>query len=152
MSIETRLSELGIELPDAPAPAANYVPFTVSGNLVFVSGQIPMADGSITTGRVGDDLSVEDGAAAARVCGLNILAQVKAACGGDLSRVRRCLKLGGFVTSAPGFTDQPLVINGASNLMVEVLGESGRHARFAVGAPELPLGAAVEVEAIFEID
>lgn len=151
MDIDARLAELGIELPEAPAPAANYVPYTVTGNLVFVSGQISTGPDGLVKGRVGDDMTVEEGAAAARLCGLNLLAQAKAACGGDLSRLKRCLKLGGFVTSAEGFTDQPKVINGASDLMVEVMGDAGRHARFAVGAPELPLGVAVEIEGIFEI-
>lgn len=151
MSIEDRLVELGIELPEAPTPMANYVPYTVTGDLVFVSGQTPERDGTIVAGTLGADMSIEEGAAAARICGLFLLAQAKNACGGDLSRLSRCLKLGGFVVSAPDFFDQPKVINGASDLMVEVLGESGRHARFAVGAPALPGGAAVEVEAVFQI-
>jgi enamine deaminase RidA (YjgF/YER057c/UK114 family) len=151
-AIDRRLAELGIELPKAAAPVANYVPFVVTGNLVFVSGQVPLENGEIRyRGRLGGDLSVDDGYQAARVCGLNVIAQVKEACGGDLDRVRRCVKLGGFVCSAPEFTDQPKVVNGASDLMVEVFGANGQHARFAVGAPALPLGASVEVDAVFEI-
>ncbi|HWL56188.1 MAG TPA: RidA family protein [Paracoccus sp. (in: a-proteobacteria)] len=146
MSIETRLAELGITLPDAPAPAANYVPFVISGNLLFVSGQI-----STRKGRLGDDLAVEAGAEAARTCGLALLAQARAALG-SLDRVKRVVKLGGFVNSTPEFTDQPEVVNGCSNLMVEVFGDRGRHARAAVSAPALPRGVAVEVEAIFEIE
>jgi len=146
MSIETRLAELGITLPAAPAPAANYVPFVISGNLLFVSGQI-----SARKGRLGDDLAVEAGAEAARTCGLALLAQARAALG-SLDRVKRVVKLGGFVNSTPEFTDQPEVVNGCSDLMVEVFGERGRHARAAVSAPALPRGVAVEVEAIFEIE
>ncbi|WP_323009347.1 RidA family protein [Paracoccus sp. (in: a-proteobacteria)] len=144
MSIETKLAELGITLPDAPAPAANYVPYVITGSLLFVSGQI-----SQTKGRLGDDLAVEEGAEAARGCGLALLAQARAALG-SLDRVARVVKLTGFVNSTPEFTDQPEVINGCSNLMVEVFGDKGRHARAAVSAPALPRGVAVEVEAIFE--
>ena len=151
-TIDARLAELGIELPAASTPAANYVPFVVTGNQVFVSGQVPVWNGEIGhRGRLGEDLTVDDGYQAARVCALNVIAQLKAACGGDLDSVVRCVKLGGFVNSAPGFTDQPKVMNGASDLMVEVFGDKGRHARFAVGAPALPLGVAVEVDAVFEI-
>ena len=151
-TIEQRLAELGIELPQASAPAANYVPFVVSGNLVFVAGQVPMWNGEIRhRGRLGDDFTIDDGYQAARLCALNVIAQVKAACGGDLDRVVRCVKLGGFINSAPAFTDQPKVMNGASDLIVEVFGDKGHHARFAVGAPTLPLGVSVEVDAIFEI-
>ena len=151
--IEARLEELGITLPQPAAPAANYVPFVVCGNLVFVSGQITVWNGELRhIGTVGADLSVEVGAAAARLCGLNLIAQVKAACDGDLDRVRRCVKLGGFVNCTAEFRDQPKVVNGASDLMVEVFGEAGRHARFAVGAPSLPLGVAVEVDGVFEIE
>lgn len=145
MSIESKLTELGITLPEAPAPAANYVPWVISGNLLFVSGQI-----SALKGRLGDDLAVEQGAEAARGCGLSLLAQARAALG-SLDRVARVVKLGGFVNSTATFTDQPEVINGCSNLMVEVFGERGRHARAAVSAPSLPRGVAVEIEAIFEI-
>ena len=149
--IEARLAEMGLELPEAPAPAANYVPWTVSGMLVFVAGQIPVRDGKIVTGRLGLDASVDEGAAAAELCALNLLAQAKAAAGGDSSRIARCLKLGGFVQCTPDFTDHPEVINGASNLIVAAMGDAGRHARFAVGAPSLPRGSAVEVEGIFEL-
>ncbi len=150
--IDARLAQLGIDLPDAPAPAANYVPYVISGNLVFVAGQIPMANGKpLYVGQVGGDFSADEGAACARLCGLNVLAQVKAACGCDLDRVVRCVKLGGFVNCAAGFTQHPVVINGASDMMVEIFGDAGRHARFAVGASSLPLGVAVEIDAIFEI-
>lgn len=145
MSIESKLTELGITLPEAPAPAANYVPWVISGNLLFVSGQI-----SALKGRLGEDLAVEQGAEAARGCGLSLLAQARAALG-SLDRVARVVKLGGFVNSTATFTDQPEVVNGCSNLMVEVFGERGRHARAAVSAPSLPRGVAVEIEAIFEI-
>lgn len=152
-TIDARLKELGITIPEAPAPAANYVPFTTSGNLVFVAGQVPFVDGKLTkTGRVGEDASVEDGHEQARICAINLIAQVKVACGGDLDRVRRVLKLGGFVASAPDFTGQPAVVNGASDLMVDVFGDAGKHARFAVGANVLPLGCVVEIDGIFEID
>ena len=150
--VERRLQELGITLPGAPAPVANYVPYVVHGDLVFVSGQITFVDGKVAhTGRVGGSLTIEQGQAAARVCALNVLAQLHAACSGDLDRVVRCLRVGGFVNSAPDFTQQPQVINGASDLFVEVLGDIGRHARFAVGAGNLPADSAVEVEAIFAI-
>ena len=150
--IDARLTELGIELPQAAAPAANYVPYVVSGNLVFVSGQVTVWNGEFRyQGKVGQDLGVEDGQAAARLCALNIIAQVKAACGGDLDRVVRIVRLGGFVNSTPDFTDQPKVINGASDLMAEVFGDKGKHARAAVSAAALPLGVAVEVEAVVEI-
>ena len=151
VDIEARLADMGLELPGAPAPAANYIPWTVSGTLVFVAGQIPVRDGSIVTGRLGLDVSVDEGAAAAELCALNLLAQAKAAAGGDTRRIARCLKLGGFVQCTPDFTDHPEVINGASNLVVAAMGDAGRHARFAVGAPSLPRGAVVEVEAIFAL-
>lgn len=144
-SPEARLSALGITLPDAAAPAANYVPFVISGKMLFVSGQI-----SATKGRLGDDLDLAQGTAAARECGLSLLAQAKAALG-SLDRVQRVVRLGGFVQSSPDFTDQPEVVNGASDLMVEVFGEAGRHARAAVSCPALPRGVAVEVDAVFEI-
>lgn len=150
--IEARLAELGIELPEAPTPAANYVPFVQTGKLVFIAGQVPFAGGELKyVGKIGRDFDVEEGAACARLCAINILAQLKAACGGDLDRVARCVKLGGFVNCPPDFTQQPQVVNGASDLIVEVFGDAGRHARFAVGAPSLPLGVAVEVDAIFEL-
>lgn len=150
--IEARLTELGISLPKAAAPAANYVPYTISGNLVFVSGQVPFVDGKLQyQGKVGTDFSTEEAADCARICGLNILAQVKAACDGDLDRVVRCVKLGGFVNCVDGYGEQPKVINGASDLMADVLGDKGQHARFAVGTNALPMNVAVEIDAIFEI-
>lgn len=147
MSIENRLAELGIVLPAAAAPVAAYVPVVVTGNLAHVSGQLPFVDGQLVTGRLGEDVSLERGAAAARACGLMILAQLQAALG-SLDRVERIVKLGAFVNSAATFTDQPKVANGASELMAEVFGDAGKHARSAVGVPVLPLGAAVEVDAI----
>jgi len=151
MDIDARLSELGITLPDAPAPAANYVPFVQVGELLHVSGQVPIRDGAFVTGKLGAELSVEEGAAAARICALSLLAQVRSACGGDFSRFVRAVKLVGFVNSTPEFGDQPKVINGASDTMVEILGEAGRHARSAVSAGALPFNVAVEVEGIFQI-
>ena len=147
MSIQTRIADLGIELPAAAAPVAAYLPVVVAGNLAHVSGQLPFIDGKLVTGRLGEDVSLEQGTAAARACGLMILAQLDAALG-SLDRVERIVKLGAFVNSAATFTDQPKVANGASDLMVEVFGEAGKHARSAVGVPVLPLGAAVEVDAI----
>lgn len=150
-SIDARLTELGINLPDAPAPAANYVPYVVSGSMVYISGQISQNADGLITGKLGADVSPEDGQAAARACGLALIAQLKAACGGDLGRVKRVVKLTGFVNATPEFSQHPMVINGASDLMVEVFGDKGAHARAAVGAGSLPLGVAVEVEGIFEI-
>jgi len=150
MSIPSRLAELGIELPAAAAPVAAYVPVVVAGNIAHVSGQLPFIDGQLVTGRLGENVSLEQGTAAARACGLMILAQLQAALG-SLDRVERIVKLGAFVNSAGSFTDQPKVANGASELMVEVFGEAGKHARSAVGVPVLPLGAAVEVDAVVEI-
>jgi enamine deaminase RidA (YjgF/YER057c/UK114 family) len=151
-AIERRLAARGLELPAAPAPAANYVPFTISGKLLLVAGQLPLVKGEVAvSGRLGDGVSLAQGQEAARICALNLLAQARAACGGDLARLARCLKLGGFVSCTPDFTDHPAVINGASDLMVEAMGEAGRHARFAVGCASLPRAAAVEVEAIFEL-
>ncbi len=150
--IDARLEELGIELPQAAAAVANYVPYVVTGNMVFVSGQVTIENGEFKyQGKLGSDLSAEQGQEAARLCALNIIAQLKEACGGDLDRVRRIVKLGGFVNSTPDFKDQPKVINGASDLMVEVFGDKGRHARAAVSAGALPAGVAVEVDAIAEI-
>lgn len=149
--IDTRLNELGLTLPDAPAPAANYVPFVRTGDLVFVSGQISQGPDGLIKGRLGADMDVAAGAAAAKRCALSLMAQVRAACGGDLDRVVRVVKLTGFVNSTPDFTDQPKVINGCSDLLVEVFGDAGRHSRSAVGAPALPLGVAVEIEAIFQV-
>lgn len=149
---ESRLAEHGITLPEAAKPAGNYVPFVLTGNLLFVSGQLPFGpDGKIAhTGKLGDEVSLEDGQQAARLCALNILAQAKAALGG-LERIARCVKVGGFVNCTPDFVQQPQVINGASDLLALALGDRGAHARFAVGAANLPAGAAVEVDAIFEI-
>lgn len=149
MSIEARLQELGIVLPEAAAPVASYLPVAVQGGFAHVSGQLPFIDGELVTGRLGEDISVEAGTAAARACGLMILAQLKAA--GVLEKVERVVKLGGFVSSTAEFTDQPKVINGASDLMLDVFGEIGKHARAAVGVPALPLGAAVEVDAIIAL-
>ncbi len=149
--IDARLRELGIDLPEALTPVANYVPYVVTGNLVFVSGQIPRIGDETITGKLGADADVEQGLRAARYCALNILAQLKAACGGDLDRVTRCVKLGGFVNGAPDFADAPRIINGASDVFVEVFGDAGRHARFAVAAACLPLNVTVEVDAVFEI-
>ena len=147
---ETRLAELGVTLPDAPAPAANYVPYVQVGNLVHVSGQISTKDGKFLIGKLGENMTAEDGAQAARSCAISLLAQVKAACGGDLDRLQRVVKLVGFVNSTSDFGDQPKVINGASDFMVEALGDAGRHARSAVSAASLPFGVAVEIEGIFE--
>ncbi|NQU61984.1 MAG: RidA family protein [Rhodospirillales bacterium] len=151
--IDARLAELGIELPEAATPVANYVPFVVTGNLVFVSGQVTLWDGERKfIGQVGKDFDIDEGYQAARLCGLNLIAQVREACGGDLDRVKRVVKLGGFVNATPDFNDHPKVINGASDLMVDVFGDAGKHARFAVGAPSLPLGMAVEVDGVFEVE
>ena len=149
---ETRLAELGVTLVDAPAPAANYVPFVRQGNTLYVSGQISMADGAMIVGKLGVDTDVAAGAAAARTCAINLLSQVKAGCDGDLDRLKRVVKLTGFVNSAPDFLDHPKVVNGASDFLVEALGEAGRHARSAVGVAALPFGVAVEIEGIFEIE
>lgn len=149
--IDARLAELGITLPDAPAPAANYVPFVRSGNTLYVSGQISQDEDGLMLGKVGGDATVEQGAAAARRCALSLLAQVRAACDGDFDRLVRVVKLTGFVNSTPDFTDQPKVINGCSDTLVEILGDKGRHARSAVSAGALPLGVMVEIEGIFEI-
>jgi enamine deaminase RidA (YjgF/YER057c/UK114 family) len=150
--IESRLAENGIQLPEAAAPAANYVPYIVSDRLVFVSGQVTMENGEIRyQGKVGEEFTVAEAQQAARLCAMNLISQLRAACGGDLDRVWRVVRLGGFVNSAPGFTDQHLVINGASDLMVEVFGTAGRHARAAVGVSELPFGVAVEVDGVFEL-
>ena len=151
--IDKRLDELGITLPVAAKPVANYVPWSRTGNLVFISGQGPIADGKITLqGCLGESISIEDGIKSARLCALNVVAQLKDACGGDLDRVKRIVKLVGFVNATPSFTDHPKVINGASDFMVEVFGDKGRHARSAVASPSLPFGISVEVEAIIEIE
>jgi enamine deaminase RidA (YjgF/YER057c/UK114 family) len=148
---EARLAELGVTLPDAPAPAANYVPFVQVGDLVHVSGQISMGSDGLITGKLGADMEVKAGAAAAKSCAISLLAQCRAACGGDLDRLVRVVKLVGFVNSTADFTEQPKVINGASDFLVEALGEAGRHARSAVSAAALPMGVAVEIEAIFQV-
>jgi enamine deaminase RidA (YjgF/YER057c/UK114 family) len=152
-TVENKLAERGIALPAAPSPVANYVPFVRSGNLVIVSGQICYgADGKLVAkGRLGETVSLGDGQKAARACALNMLAQVKAAVG-DLDRVKRVVRLGGFINSAPGYADGPKVMNGASDLMVEVFGDKGRHARSTIGAAALPSDAAVEVEGLFEVE
>lgn len=149
MSIEARLAELGIILPEAAAPVASYQPVVIAKGLAHVSGQLPFVGGKLVTGRLGEDVSIDDGYAAARACGLMIAAQLRAA--GVLDQVERVVKLGAFVNSTPDFTDQPKVANGASELMFEIFGEAGRHARSAVGVPVLPLGAAVEVDAVIAL-
>lgn len=153
MNLDQKLKSLGYELPKAAPPAASYIPYVVSCNLVFVAGQIPFLNGqTMHQGKLGETMNIEQGVEAAKACALNILAQVNAAVGGDWSKVKRCVKLGGFVSCVPEFTDHPKVINGASELIVAVMGDAGKHARFAVGAPNLPLGCAVEIDAVFEID
>lgn len=149
--IETKLAEMGVTLPEAAAPAANYVPFVRVGSTLYVSGQIPFVEGGMMTGKVGADASLDDGIAAAQRCAIWLLSQVKAACDGDIERLQRVVKLTGFVNSTPDFGDQPKVINGCSDFMVEALGERGRHARSAVSAGALPFGVMVEIEGIFEI-
>jgi len=150
-NFETRLAEMGVTLPDAPAPAANYVPFVVVGDIVYVSGQISSNESGLITGKLGAGMSTEEGAAAARRCAISLLAQVKAACGGNLDRLVRVVKLTGFVNSTADYTEQPKVVNGASDFLVEALGDAGRHSRSAVSAAALPLGVAVEIEGIFQI-
>jgi enamine deaminase RidA (YjgF/YER057c/UK114 family) len=142
---------LGVSLPDAPAPAANYVPHVTVGDTVYVSGQVPMVDGSYVIGKLGADMDVAGGAAAAKACAISLLAQVKAACGGDLDRLVRVVKLTGFVNSTGDFGDQPKVINGASDFLVEALGDAGSHSRSAVSAASLPFGVAVEIEGVFQV-
>lgn len=150
--VETRLATLGIALPDAPSPVANYVPFALSGNLLFISGQVSKAaDGSLAKGQLGGGLTVEEGRQAARLCALNILAQARAALG-SLDRITQIVRLNGFVNAAPAFTEHPQVVNGASDLMVEVLGDKGRHTRVAVGVSSLPLGCAVEIDAVIRVE
>jgi enamine deaminase RidA (YjgF/YER057c/UK114 family) len=149
--IDQRLGDLGITLPEPPAPVASYVPFVVSGNLVHISGQVSRAADGDRLGKLGETVTLEEGQAAARICGLNLIAQLKAACGGDLDRLVRVVKLGGFVNATPDFAPIPAVINGCSDLMLDVFGDAGRHARSAVGVANLPFGFAVEVDGIFEI-
>ncbi|MEM8553755.1 MAG: RidA family protein [Pseudomonadota bacterium] len=151
-AFDAKLEELGITLPDAAAPAANYVPYVLAGDLLHVSGQLPKAeDGTLITGTLGAGLTIEDGQRAAELCAIHLLAQVKAACDGDLDRLVRIVKLGAFVNSTPEFIDQPQVVNGASNLLVEILGDTGQHARSAVASPSLPFGVAVEIDGVFQI-
>ncbi|MEQ8443962.1 MAG: RidA family protein [Alphaproteobacteria bacterium] len=151
--IDRKLQELGIELPDAPGAAGAYVGYVQTGNLLFVAGQVPFWNGELKfKGKVGADLSIEEGAEAARVCALNILAQAKQALGGDLDRIRRVVKLSGFVNCPADFGDHPKVINGASNVIGEIFGDAGAHARIALGAGSLPLGVAVEVDAVIEVE
>jgi len=151
-SVEERLARLGLTLPEAPAPAANYVPYVVTGNLVFIAGQAPVVDGKYqSVGRVGAEVSLEAAQAAARLCALNVLAQVKAAAGGEWSRVTRCVRICGYVSSAPTFFEQPKVLDGASDLMVQALGEAGKHARSALGVLALRGNVPVVIDAIFEI-
>ncbi len=150
--IEARLKELGIVIPDAVPALANYVPWVQSGNNVWIAGQVPLVDGELKhVGKVGDDIELEEAQAAARICGLNLISQVRAACDGDLDRVVRCLKVGGYVNAVADFGQHPQVVNGASDLMVEVFGDAGRHARFAVGAGSLPRNVSVEIDAVFEV-
>lgn len=152
-NIDKRLAELGITVPTPAKPVANYVGWVRTGNLVFTAGQVTLADGKFHyLGKVGRDITLEDASKGARLCAINILAQLREACGGDLDRVKRIVKLVGFVNGIPEFTDQPKVVNGASDLMVEVFGDKGKHARSAVGAGSLPLNVAVEVEAVAEIE
>ena len=147
---ESRLADLGISLPEPMAAVANYVPYVITGNQLFVSGQVSVGPEGLVKGRLGENMSLEDGQAAARLCALNLIAQCKAAVS-DLSRIKRVVKLGGFVNAHPDFVEIPQVINGCSDLMVDVFGEVGRHARSAVSSPVLPLGVAVEVDGVFEI-
>ncbi len=151
--IADRLAELGIELPGAPNPVANYQPYVVSGNLVFISGQVTIWNGEIMhQGKIGRDMTIEQGYEAARMCGLNLIAQAGAACGGDLDRIKQVVKLGAFVNSIDDFKELPNVVNGASDLMAEVFGDAGRCTRTNVGVPSLPLGFAVEIDGVFEIE
>jgi enamine deaminase RidA (YjgF/YER057c/UK114 family) len=151
-AIASRLEKLGIVLPEPPKPVASYVGFVREGSLVFVSGQLPFVDGKLfKTGKLGADVTLEEAAAAARVCAINLLAQARSACGGDLDKIRRCVRLGAFVACTPAFSEHPKVVNGASDLMAEVLGEAGQHARTSVGVASLPLDACVEVEAVFAV-
>ena len=151
MSIEEKLAELGLTLPQPAAPVAAYVPVVISGGMAFVSGQVSMKDGALIKGRLGENMTPEEGIAAAQACGLMIVAQLKAALDGDLSRIVKIVKLGAFVSSTADFVDQPRIANGASELMVALFGEAGRHARSAVGVPVLPLGVAVEIDAIVAV-
>lgn len=152
ISVDAKLADLGIKLPTPAIPVASYVPYVIVGNMVYISGQLPVLDGKMQyQGKLGADISIDDGALAARLCALNLIAQLKSACGGDLNRVARCVKLTGFVNGVDGFADQPKVMNGASNLMVDVFGDLGKHARAAVGTNSLPFNVCVEVEGVFQI-
>ena len=152
MTVEDRLKELNIVLPTPPSPVASYVPYTINGKILYISGQVTLTpEGLKYIGTIGRELSLEDGKAAARLCGINTIAQAKAACGGDLEKIRRVLKVTVFVNAIPGFAQHPEVANGASDLLVQVFGEAGRHARAAIGAVSLPRNVATEVEAIFEL-
>jgi len=151
--IDQRLKELNIELDDASVPAGSYVPYVITNNLVFISGQLPFIDGKLTIkGKVGDNVSLDDAVKMSEACAKALLSQLKAACNGNLDKVNKVVKLGGFVASAPNFTDQPKVINGASNLIVNIFGDKGKHSRFAVGVAALPLNVPVEIDGIFEIE
>ena len=153
MNFEDKIKELNIELPDAKPPVGSYVATKISGNLLFISGQISIkADGSLIKGKIGDELNTEQGYEAAKRCGLSIVAQAKVACKGDLSKIKSCLKLNGFVNSTNDFTEQPKVINGASDLISSIFGEAGMHTRAAISTNSLPLGVSVEVDAIFELN
>ena len=151
MSVEDKLAEMGLTLPKPAAPVAAYVPVVIAGGMAYVSGQVSMRDGQLIKGRLGENMGLEEGMAAAQACGLMIVAQLKAALDGDLSRVEKIVKLGAFVSSTADFVDQPKIANGASELMVALFGEAGRHARSAVGVPVLPLGVAVEIDAIVAV-
>ena len=151
--IDQRLKELNVELDDASAPAGSYVPYVITNNLVFISGQLPFIDGKLTIkGKVGDNVSLDDAVKMSEACAKALLSQLKAACDGNLDKVNKVVKLGGFVASAPNFTDQPKVINGASDLIVNIFGDKGKHSRFAVGVAALPLNVPVEIDGIFEIE
>ena len=151
--IDQRLKELNIELDDASVPAGSYVPYVITNNLVFISGQLPFIDGQLTIkGKVGDNVSLDDAVKMSEACAKALLSQLKAACNGNLDKVNKVVKLGGFVASAPNFTDQPKVINGASDLIVNIFGDKGKHSRFAVGVAALPLNVPVEIDGIFEIE
>ncbi|MDG1466872.1 MAG: RidA family protein [Alphaproteobacteria bacterium] len=151
--IDQRLKELNIELDDASVPAGSYVPYVITNNLVFISGQLPFIDGNLTIkGKVGDNVSLDDAVKMSEACAKALLSQLKAACNGNLDKVNKVVKLGGFVSSAPNFTDQPKVINGASDLIVNIFGDKGKHSRFAVGVAALPLDVPVEIDGVFEIE
>ena len=151
--IDQRLKELNIELDDASVPAGSYVPYVITNNLVFISGQLPFINGPLTIkGKVGDNVSLDDAVKMSEACAKALLSQLKAACNGNLDKVNKVVKLGGFVASAPNFTDQPKVINGASDLIVNIFGDKGKHSRFAVGVAALPLNVPVEIDGIFEIE